>query len=178
MRNLARHSVCLKGVLQVCLAYQRAIVPRRHPTMLHLSAGPGVPGVGPAPFAVSVAPCVSAPVLISEQHVVFSTAAARHAPVPAAGGSQHSLRRSAASAAGCSSRDHATRGASQGISKPRGCRASWTGYDGDRADSGGITGMSSLGTFGAQGHSHIGSRVSRRRTSSACRRVPVLSKTC
>jgi len=46
--------------------------------MSHLSAEPGVRGV--APFAASPAPCASAPVLISDQQVVFSTAAARHAP--------------------------------------------------------------------------------------------------
>lgn len=49
--------------------------------MSQLSAGPGVPGVGPAPLPVSFTPCTSTPVLISEQQVVFSTAAARRTPM-------------------------------------------------------------------------------------------------
>jgi hypothetical protein len=44
--------------------------------MLHLLTKPAAPDVGPAPVAVGSTQQPSTPVLISEQHVVFTTAAA------------------------------------------------------------------------------------------------------
>lgn len=48
--------------------------------MLHLLSKPAAPDVGPAPAAVSSTRHGSAPVLISEQEVIFNTASARSLP--------------------------------------------------------------------------------------------------
>lgn len=49
--------------------------------MSHLPTGVGAPDVEPAAPAASLPPRAAAPVLISEQQVAFSTAAARYRPI-------------------------------------------------------------------------------------------------
>jgi hypothetical protein len=83
MRYWAPGGACLnETVFQAVTPPQEPPIIGRQPHMLHLLSKPAAPAVGPASSPVSGTRHASTPALISEQEVVFSTAAAA-LPTPA-----------------------------------------------------------------------------------------------
>jgi len=108
----------------------------RHPQMPHCRDLPRQPTSGPVPCAVGATQRSPARVLVTEQGVLFNTAAAIHLPAATTG--RRWLGATLTAAIGrilnrLLSRDRTIRAVSRTISRRRECLARWITYDDTRA---------------------------------------------